>query len=789
MYEITTEDGSTVYKNNDPRFSIEFPETLHDGKRIRIKSGVHELSWEVANTQTPNESIDEERNVCDDNESEFIDWFDSEENETQDDLNGENLTEFDTDSQSDSDVAVFSKAFVSNAEPVIGKAASKLSGSTKAVSTVYYSKTVGDKTVGSRYNIEPLKLKEDIVLEQPHESFTYEILLFTNDTVPVLNDDGSIVFVDEDGEGVFTVPAPYMYDAAFVGSDDVNVELSQIEEHSYSIKFIPDADWLNDPERVYPVVIDPTVTIVGDSSCVTDYSIAPQGVHGTDTFLVTGKYSGYQCETLIKFNSGLSVPRDANVSACNLKLYVLDTSVTVPTVSMHAVRGQWEAGDVSYTKIHGYDNYCMASSVNMLTNEIGDYYYCNLNYFAYASLGAVYDITTLNGFLFTTASTTEYVRFCSSEYPNAFFRPILYATYTRNASKLLGGKYVFESACQGVGMGSGTDLVFLTKCDDDYWTVRYSAALSLYLGVVYNNGSYEPCLYNIGSGNNQIDITTVENETKWSMSVVPGTTTVRLHPKNCPNMALTVKTGVTYIYSASDTTLTSTSNTNERQRWNLTLCRSSYTFAAPLDSNLSYKINSPWGYRQISASNSKFHKGIDINVNEHIVYASADGIVSEAHTKDDNDRGLYVEIRHIGISNGGNGCYYTAYQHLKLDSILVQKNSIVKKGQPIATSGNTGVGSGPHLHFEVWNDSNRKQNTINPLTLYHRQDYRANVENMNPVFFLDSSHSGTYTKFEYNDGFYRNFDDDSPDDGEINFVGSYSVSVAPDHGYTKTKDN
>ena len=54
--------------------------------------------------------------------------------------------------------------------------------------------------------------------------------------------------------------------------------------------------------------------------------------------------------------------------------------------------------------------------------------------------------------------------------------------------------------------------------------------------------------------------------------------------------------------------------------------------------------------------------------------------------------GYYIIIRH-------RGSYSTVYMHLS--KLLVKPGQRVRIGQTIARSGNTGISTGPHLHYEL----------------------------------------------------------------------------------------
>ena len=107
------------------------------------------------------------------------------------------------------------------------------------------------------------------------------------------------------------------------------------------------------------------------------------------------------------------------------------------------------------------------------------------------------------------------------------------------------------------------------------------------------------------------------------------------------------------------------------------------------------EITSPFGWRIHPVLGFRHHhNGIDIDVPVGtIVRAAASGKV-QFTGEDPEGYGTMLILQH---SDG----YLTVYGHLS--SILVSKGQYVEVGQPIAESGNTGVSTGPHLHFEIRN--------------------------------------------------------------------------------------
>ena len=109
-------------------------------------------------------------------------------------------------------------------------------------------------------------------------------------------------------------------------------------------------------------------------------------------------------------------------------------------------------------------------------------------------------------------------------------------------------------------------------------------------------------------------------------------------------------------------------------------------YVMPVKSNF---VTSNYGYRPRFG---RMHKGIDLRaaIGDTVRAAFSGKVRLTKYER--GGYGFYVIVRH---DNG----LETVYGHLS--RFLVKPEQVVKAGQPIALSGNTGGSTGPHLHFET----------------------------------------------------------------------------------------
>lgn len=132
--------------------------------------------------------------------------------------------------------------------------------------------------------------------------------------------------------------------------------------------------------------------------------------------------------------------------------------------------------------------------------------------------------------------------------------------------------------------------------------------------------------------------------------------------------------------------LDTASQTAQEKRYMLTAIPSGY----PLEEA---KVTSFYGMRKHPVlGKMKLHGGADLRARIGTpVYATANGVVEWAGYND-GGFGKMVKLRH-------NFGFTTVYGHLSKSTVAV--GDYVKQGELIGYSGNTGLSSAPHLHYEV----------------------------------------------------------------------------------------
>jgi murein DD-endopeptidase MepM/ murein hydrolase activator NlpD len=119
----------------------------------------------------------------------------------------------------------------------------------------------------------------------------------------------------------------------------------------------------------------------------------------------------------------------------------------------------------------------------------------------------------------------------------------------------------------------------------------------------------------------------------------------------------------------------------------------------PLKPGTYKRISSHFGMRfHPIRKMKKMHFGMDISADIGIpVFATADGVVKTA-TSSYPGYGTMVEITHpLG--------FRTIYGHLKTFS--AKAGQYITRGTSIGTVGNSGLSTGPHLHYEIIKNNRR----------------------------------------------------------------------------------
>lgn len=305
----------------------------------------------------------------------------------------------------------------------------------KSTSTIQYSNALA-QGVDLKYTVLPSRVKEDIILQSPQNISAYTVTIYTEGLSAQLLENRDVTFSSDDDEVIFTMHAPYMYDSAGELSEDITVSLSAKGDDCYILTMTPDAVWLSDPSRVYPVVIDPNVSPRSAKSNILDnYVLEGSGVQNNNLDrLYVGNKSGATARAYIKYRAMPYIPTARYINSATMRVRITSGTSTTNKINIYTVTsGDWSPSAIHWNSMPTAGG-ILQTSVPATTDSSGNLIYqfsCTSAVRAWYT-GSVVGQTKNYGIMirYTDESISDYNAFYSGDCATESSRPALTINYT-----------------------------------------------------------------------------------------------------------------------------------------------------------------------------------------------------------------------------------------------------------------------------------------------------------------------------------------------------------------------
>lgn len=401
LHVVKNSDGSLAYRNTNSPMQVTLPQELESGSNIlSIKHGDHTIEWVII-TQDQTTSVSSGAELIDIQRSDKSNFIDKQ-----------------------SRLAFEATDYLT--------------------SQVRYNDVFEDTDI--EYTIFPEHIKEDIILNEWNGVSNYQYQLNTDLEARIIADN-SINFVDATGKVVFTIPQMFMYDSAEISecSYSVGVTLSENSD-GYLMTIALDTEWLSDTDRVYPVIVDPTITLQNNSvSDTTIYSGMPNNNYGSSEYLVVGEHGDTYGtgKALISFPI-TSLPTIESVESATLNLREGSGQTYASHVLLYAMDSGWSESTGTWRTTYGGDSQLYVSSSTVSNNSWNYFDITNAVQWWYNhSHTQAYTGVPNWGLVIQASSSFSSKHFCSSEHAN--YAPSVTITYNTNMYSLKYKPYKYNN--------------------------------------------------------------------------------------------------------------------------------------------------------------------------------------------------------------------------------------------------------------------------------------------------------------------------------------------------------
>ena len=645
---------------------------------------------------------------------------------------------------------------------------------------VTYNSVFGRDT-SVRYTPQYSGLKEEIILSSYTGIYKFDFTVETGGLLLVCKmPEGEEIHLDDMGEWYFTRPDDIdtpvarlsdivIYDSAGNMAQGA-LSCSRISDGVYTVTVTADRAFLESSDTVYPVTIDPTITVTENSasSYIMDATISglyPSTNYGTSTTLSINK-STESCIVMAFPAAANDMGKVSNIVDAKLYMRSYSSGGSSSTAEIYAYQPKaytpganetqyeypnmyWHEKNITYSK-----NGASVSGTPVTVGTYNTEYTITSIVKSWTGSGC---ISWLKGLLIKVPSSasSSYCDFRSSEYSDVNYRPHLKVTYKNSdfyrIKNVSSGKYLTVS--------NGYD-------DDKINVIQQSLATDQYessqiFRIKYDASVNAERIYPLSSWNGKGRVLDVQYTDTADKKPAAGCNVQIYKPTNNVSQCFIVKKidgdnqyNILLSYNeslmlasvgtgngtSSGTGGSSTGNvcldsaTGSRNKvWILEPVSLPYqnTFANlgflyPLkDADKMYQINSDYGNRP-SSGIVTHHDGIDIYaVKGTKVYSPVSGTIVAANTDSKYNRGNYivVKLNKKVQFNSQSGYLYIIFMHLNK---FEKTGGNINAGDLIAYSGDTG-GVAAHLHMEVLfltsddtsgNYYSHYYDTIDPIVFY-----------------------------------------------------------------------
>ena len=221
------------------------------------------------------------------------------------------------------------------------------------------------------YTTLPEGLKEEIELEGPSSPASFRFELTASPGLEArLDKAGAVLFTDSEGKVAASLPAPTVADSNSVAPEtsEVSYELEPKNATAWILTVAVNPEWLEAPDRSWPVNIDPTITKENaDLDCVIGGETGKEGWIDCSAWGRKVDLAGYNAEAnpsadswyrSLMYLRTTELIQGADLKSASLKLYSPEAAQNTSGLGAYKVTKpwDWQANWKRYTSGHNWEH-------------------------------------------------------------------------------------------------------------------------------------------------------------------------------------------------------------------------------------------------------------------------------------------------------------------------------------------------------------------------------------------------------------------------------------------------